>query len=122
MPLCAARFYIFESAFFLIFEVRLFSARGDAHIERFIFSLPAYRLAFSCPFAARFLRSFAHIPAVVFVLPKTFPFTFSLRLFLSFKNLPVVSCLPARGRSRFLFQSAFRKPVPLVDKFPRYVL
>jgi len=46
LPLCAARFYIFESAFFLIFEVRLFSARGDAHIERFIFSLPAYRLAF----------------------------------------------------------------------------
>lgn len=75
-----------------------------------------------CPFAARFLRSFARIPAVVFVLPKTFPFTFSLRLFLSFKNLPVVSCLPARGRSRFLFQSAFRKPIPLVDKFPRYVL
>lgn len=77
--------------------------------------------SFSCPFRVFCVR-LRRIPAVVFVLPKTFPFTFSVRLFLSFKNLPVVSCFPARGRLRFLFQSAFRKPVPLVDKFPRYVL
>ena len=60
-----------------------------------------------CPFAARFLRSFARIPAVVFVLPKTFPFTFSLRLFLSFKNLPVVSCFPAKREISLPFSERF---------------
>lgn len=109
MPLCAARFYIFESASSLIFEARLFSARGAAHIERFIFSLPAYRLTFrlsACSprvFRARLRR----IPAVVFVLPKTFPFTFSVRLFLSFKILPVVSCFPAKGEIALPFSERF---------------
>ena len=109
MPLCAARFYIFESASSLIFEARLFSARGAARMGSFIFFLPAYRLAFGL--AARSPRVFCvrlrRIPAVVFVLPKPFPFTFSVRLFLSFKILPVVSCVPAKREIALPFSERF---------------
>ena len=108
MPLCAARFYIFESAFFLIFEVRLFSARGDAHIERFIFSLPAYRLAFRL--AVRSPRVFAFVcahPRRRFCPSKNF----------SFYVLPPAFFILQKSSRCFLFAGKREISLPFSERF-----